>query len=132
MATGKLNPTEKQIQDVVMAWLQYHSDAFVWRQNAGMGISEHKGKRHVFRASSQPGISDIIGIWRGWPLAIEMKRPGNHPTDAQYSFLADWAKNGGIAIVATSLEDVKTCLGRYTSVNSEKQPVYRYDMKNEP
>jgi len=89
-----------------MEWLEYQPLFFGWRQNAGMSVREYKGNRHVFRASSMPGISDIIGSWGGKPLAIEVKRPGEKPRPNQVEFLRRASESGWITIVATSLDDV--------------------------
>jgi len=56
---------------------------------------------------SQPkGVSDIIGIYRGKFLAIEVKRPAAKLTMAQAKFLTRVEDHGGIAFVAKSLDDV--------------------------
>lgn len=102
--------TEKDIQDSIIDYLQYQSACYFWRQNAGMAIREHKGKRHVFRSASVDGISDIIGIYQGRPLAIEVKHFPNKPTQNQVNFLEEFARKGGIAMVAYSLDDVMTVL----------------------
>lgn len=52
------------------------------------------------------GISDILGIYHGRPLAIEIKRPGGIVTPAQMKFLQEVNKEGGIAFVAYSVDDV--------------------------
>ena len=56
---------------------------------------------------SQPkGVSDIIGIYNGRFLAIEVKRPGAKLANAQADFIAKVSANGGIAFVARSVDDV--------------------------
>jgi Holliday junction resolvase len=52
------------------------------------------------------GIADIIGIYGGQYLAIEVKREGGKLSDKQYFFLQRVRKLGGLAFVARSLEDV--------------------------
>lgn len=60
---------------------------------------------------SQPkGVSDIIGIYKGRFLAIEVKKPGAKPTNHQWNFLKAVHENGGIALVARSVEDVAEIL----------------------
>ena len=52
------------------------------------------------------GISDIIGIYGGKYMAIEVKRAGQNPTDKQQQFLDRVNYEGGIAFVAYSVQDV--------------------------
>jgi len=55
------------------------------------------------------GSSDLIG-WRksdGRFVALEVKLPGKHPTDAQINFIAQAKKAGCLAGVARSVEDAK-------------------------
>jgi hypothetical protein len=58
---------------------------------------------------SVPGVPDLIGLipGSGRMLAIEVKRPGHNPTDKQQAFLDQINKHGGVAFVATSVEEVE-------------------------
>lgn len=61
---------------------------------------------------SQPrGVSDIIGIWQGRYLAIEVKRPGLELTKYQELFINRVNKEGGLAFMAKSVDDVIDKLG---------------------
>jgi len=61
---------------------------------------------------SQPsGVSDIIGIFKGRFLAIEVKKPGGKLTANQAVFLERISREGGIAFVAYGVDDVITRLG---------------------
>lgn len=101
---------EKEIQKVILQWLRLQKDAFVWRQNSGAVTRTYNGKTRFYRNQDVEGIADIIGIWKGRPLAIEVKRPGGIPSDTQRAFLQEFENHGGIAIVATSLESVEKVL----------------------
>jgi hypothetical protein len=57
------------------------------------------------------GISDILGIWKGRFLAIEIKRPGGQLTVEQQRFLDRVKIEGGVSFVARSVDDVITELG---------------------
>jgi len=57
------------------------------------------------------GIADITGIFRGQPLAIEVKSDKGRVSDAQEIFLQRFNEEGGIAFVARSIEDVQAKLG---------------------
>lgn len=52
------------------------------------------------------GVSDILGIYKGRMLAIEVKNKGNKPSPAQKEFLDNVNHHGGIGFVAYNLEDV--------------------------
>ena len=52
-----------------------------------------------------PRLVDYIGCYKGRFFAIEAKKPGGKPTAQQAIFLREVYKAGGIAIVATYVED---------------------------
>jgi len=56
------------------------------------------------------GTSDILGVWQGKPLAIEVKTPTGRLSQYQAIFLERFARAGGISIVARSVEDVAKVL----------------------
>jgi len=102
----KIKPqTEKEITRSIRSYLQALR-IFHWKVWQGLG--------------SQKGVSDIIGIYKGKFVAIEVKRedrldcPYNctHKTcKEQKLFLFDVSDAGGIAIVARSVGDVFGGLG---------------------
>lgn len=55
---------------------------------------------------SEIGHPDIIALHHGIFLGIEVKRPGKKPTGIQNKRARDIQAAGGIAIIATSLDDV--------------------------
>ena len=56
---------------------------------------------------SVQGISDLVGMMPdGRYLAIEIKRPGEKPTDKQQAFLDEVNARKGVAFLATSVDDV--------------------------
>ena len=132
--TMKPKETEAQIQRAVLEYLKLRG-VFCWRQNTGSFRMNYNGKDRYIKVGF-PGISDILGILPRWwypggksglvraigtptsipPdvgqfIAIEVKRPGQKPTLDQQAFLAAVKANGGIAFVATSIDDVRKGLG---------------------
>lgn len=121
---------ESEIQRAILTYLRTVPGVVAWRQNVGTASGEHKARRWFVRYGF-PGLSDILG-WvdfcrfpgpeRGQAraiscagkgmyhvprfLAIEVKRPGGEPTAQQATFLACVREAGGLAFVATSVEDV--------------------------
>lgn len=99
-------PKEKDIQNLILQWLMMQRDCMAW-QNDNVGI--YDSARKVYRSRPKyalAGIADILGIWRGLPLAIEVKRPGGKVSPLQTAFLDRFELNGGISIIAYSLDDV--------------------------
>lgn len=108
----KLNPSEKAIETAILMFLNFQDRCFAWKNN-NTGIYDKKlGK---FRKNKNKyvinGVSDILGMWRGRLLAIEVKRPCNkdRPPE-QIDFIEKVKALGGIAGFATSIEDVKQIL----------------------
>lgn len=63
--------------------------------------------KHWSGAMTHPkGISDILGIFRGRFLAIEVKRPGLNLTEHQTRFIERVNAEGGIGFKAYSTQDV--------------------------
>ena len=58
-----------------------------------------------------PGISDIIGCYRGRMIAIELKAPKGVLSDAQQVFIDKVNAAGGIGFVARTLDEVIDGLG---------------------
>lgn len=59
----------------------------------------------------RPGISDLLVCLDGRFIAIEVKRPGHHPTPLQLDFIKQVQAAGGIGFIAYSPEDVVRELG---------------------
>lgn len=98
--------SEKQIENGILNYLGWRR-IFAWK-NQSVGI--YDVAKGVYRKPRSPhhkkGVSDIIGIYKNRPLFIEVKRPGGKVSDEQLLFLTEAAKNGAIAILATSVDDV--------------------------
>jgi len=103
-------PSESAIQTQILTYLG-HKQVFVWRNNSGALINP-KGRPVRF---GRPGSADILGLQRGTGrfIAIEVKKPDTLKslTDLQRGFLEDIHDYGGLAGVATCLEDVDRILG---------------------
>jgi len=60
---------------------------------------------------STPGVPDIIGIWQGRMLGIEVKTAKGKLSVQQQRFLDAIRREGGIAFCARSVDDVIEGLG---------------------
>lgn len=80
--------------------------AIVWRNNTGA----YKDGQRFIRYGLCEGSSDIIGIYKGRFLAMEVKSTMGQPTQKQLNFINAVIKAGGIAGIVRSKEDVKKLL----------------------
>ena len=107
-------PLEKDIQAAIIeyAWLQFRLK--LYRRNTGAVKASYKGKPRFIRFS-EPGQADLWGIQpkTGRHVEVEVKRPGNTPTEAQMEWLAQCRELNGIAFWADSIEEFD-CLYRMT------------------
>ena len=92
---------EGVIKKQIMDWLRAQPRAYGWLIQVG---------KIPGRTNHSKGIADIIGVFRGRGLAIEVKAPKGKLTPEQATFLDMWTACGGISIVARSLEDVLSVL----------------------
>ena len=98
----KLVIPESEVLRQCMAYL-YARRIFCWRNNTGAAKTED-GR---FVRFGLPGASDIIGILPGGKLiAVECKRTSGKVSPQQQAFLDRVEREGGVAVIATSVEDI--------------------------
>lgn len=96
---------EKHIQKACLDYLRVRK-ILCWK-NRAVGIVKPNG-RYIPIPANERGVSDIIGcLPSGRLLAIEVKRAGEKPTAEQQAFLATVNLYGGLAFVATSIDDIQ-------------------------
>ena len=107
---------EGSIQAAVLRFLRLDRRvAWVQRFNTGAHVTAEtppngKPKRRFIRYAF-PGCADLLGQLRdGRFLAVEVKTRTGRLSPAQQAFLATVAKNGGVALIARSVEDVSRAL----------------------
>ncbi len=81
--------------------------AIVWRNNVG-SLPDSNGRWVQYGLCK--GSSDLIGMYKGRFLAIEVKVPGAKPKPDQVRFLQAVHRDGGIAGVARCADDVNKIL----------------------
>jgi len=91
-------PKEADITRSIRAYLR-SIGVFHYKQWQGLG--------------SKRGVSDIIGIYKGKYLAIEVKTPRGKLSEHQEKFLQAVNLEGGIGFVARSVDDVINGLDKY-------------------
>lgn len=98
---------EKDIENQILAWL-WSKRIFAWK-NQSVGVFDPI--RKIYRKSNNKfhlnGVSDILGVYNGKFLAIEVKSNSGKLTENQKEFLERIKSYGGIGIVARSIEDVE-------------------------
>ena len=99
---------EQRIKNEILSYLSSLPDGFFYPIDS-TGIYDPTKK--IFRKKNSiyhiRGVSDILGVYRGRPIAIEVKSKVGVVSDYQKNFIQRFTQAGGIAIVARSVEDVK-------------------------
>lgn len=72
-----------------------------WIQQAGKIPGRINRSRYL-----RNGVSDLLGLWKGRLLAIEVKTPKGRVSPEQQSFIDEVNRFGGKAFIARSLDDV--------------------------
>lgn len=106
-----MKQTETQLIDVTLEYLQCQGIK-AWRQNTGGMEKRYTNKNGIekkrFVKFGFKGVSDILGLIKptGRLLAIECKVGDNKQTLHQQMFQKMIEQNGGLFILAYSLDDV--------------------------
>ena len=96
-------PLESEIQHAIIQYLELRKFIVVKVNNTGVYVKA----RDTYIPPRQKGIPDLLCMAPGGRyLAVEVKRPGQHPSDDQRAFLERVEAKGGLALVAYSLDDV--------------------------
>lgn len=109
---------EQATKNLILKWIRFYpSKGFAW-PNDSVGIWDQE--KQCYRRKTSPffirGVSDIVGIWMGRPLFIEVKSSTGRLSEHQAQFLSRVRRYGGIAIVARSLQDVTSVLEKITTL----------------
>jgi hypothetical protein len=103
-------PSESRIMLLILSRLHLLPASFFWRANTG--VASAPGGRTI--RFGVPGQADILGVYLGRFIAIEVKRPGQKQSPAQTEFQTAINRAGGIYIVATDLETAMAPLRQLT------------------
>lgn len=109
-ATDQLAKNEADVTNAIRSWLKANA-IFHWKQWQGP-------------MSGMNGVSDIIGIFQGRMLALEVKGPHWEPPkdprakswkrfQKQREFIVQVRQHGGIADFVISVEDVIKLLNKF-------------------
>jgi penicillin-binding protein-related factor A (putative recombinase) len=113
-----LKQTEKQIQNAILEYLNYLPECKAWtNQSVGIYNPATGGFRRQVGKYTSKGVSDIIGIYHGKMLCIEVKSKTGKLSEHQEMFLKEMKRHGAIAFVARSVNDVAEVLKLYKDSN---------------
>lgn len=98
--------TESQLQDAIRLVLN-HPDGCWWRNN--IGVAERRGFTIRFGVGG-PGGADLIGLFRGRFVAIEIKTPTGRQSPEQRQFQQLVERKGGTYVVLRSVDDAERWL----------------------
>ncbi len=110
-------PSEFQIETVILEWLNMQRGIFAFKVETG-GFYNVKKRRFQKRKSKfvLVGTADIIGTLNGRFFALEVKSRTGRVSLDQLAFLKCVQDAGGIAGVVRSLEDVIRLIGPFISL----------------
>lgn len=100
---------EQRVKRQISEFLSFKGAFFWWNHSTGLFDPRTKSYRKRNGTFDMNGTSDILGIYKGRPLAVEVKAT-TKPSQAQILFLTRFIEQGGIGIVAYSIEDVADLL----------------------
>jgi len=100
--------TEHDIQSAIIYLIRLRGGV-VTRINSGSAVFKRNGVTNVIRGAEK-GTSDIIALYKGVYLAIEVKFGKGNPTPEQIAFLESVANAGGVGLVAYDIDVINDVL----------------------
>lgn len=82
----------------------FDEGGYAWRNNT-MGVYDQK--RRIYRTAPKKGVSDVLGLFKGRFVAVEVKIGRDKLSPEQSGFLKNINHYGGIAMVAKDIETFK-------------------------
>lgn len=99
-------PREAHVQATILQYLRLRG---AWAERFNSAAFK-VGDRYV-RANTAVGCSDILAVYKGRMLALEVKRDAKaKPTPNQTSFLGEIRRAGGVASVVWEVSQVQLLL----------------------
>lgn len=110
---------EKAIENQILHYLA-HKRIFAWKVKTTATFDTRIGRYRKTDALYMKGVADILGIFRGKPLAIEVKTKKGRLSPEQKVFLERVNQEGGLGFVARSVEEVEYRLN-YDKLGEEEE-----------
>ena len=96
---------ESQLQDLIRLELGRVPGLVCWRNNTG-SIEARQGYRIAFGCGGAGG-ADLLGLYRGRFVAVEVKTPTGRQTPEQCIYQKLVESKGGIYVVLRSVEEAR-------------------------
>lgn len=105
--------TESALMDAIRLTLGVADGPALFRNNVGMAWMRNGAP--VRFGVGGPGAADLIGIYRGRFVAVEVKTPTGRLSPEQKTFAALVERHGGIYVVLRSVDDANAWLATLRS-----------------
>ena len=102
------SPSEHEVQSTIIDLIRVRGGVAT-RVNSGSMIAK-SGDRSYRVSLADKGTSDIIALYKGVYLAIEVKGTKGKPTPEQIAFLESVARAGGVGLLAYDVDYVDTVM----------------------
>ena len=102
---------EKIIQDEILGFLM-SKRVFAFFINNSVAFDPKLGRFRKRNKWHRRGVSDIIALYLGKFVALEVKSLKGKPSPEQVMFLRDVTSNGGYSAIVRSTDDVEAVLKR--------------------
>lgn len=106
--------TESQLQDAIRLELGRDPDLVLWRNNVGMAWMRNGAPVRFGVGGS--GAADLVGLYRGRFVALEIKTSVGRLSPEQKTFRQLVERKGGIYVVLRSVDEARAWL---SSVRTE-------------
>lgn len=93
--------SEAEIQAAILVAVTALPGAMFWRASAGL----FKNQRGGFVRANAVGCPDVLGVYQGRFVGIEVKTPAGRQSPAQKRFQAAVARAGGVYVLARSVAE---------------------------
>lgn len=103
--------TEHKLQIAVTNYLHFSlpSDA-TWFAVPNGGLRNLKTAQKLKAEGVRPGVADIIVVWKGRAIGLELKAPKGSQSKAQKEWAEMFQLAGGVYRVCKSVDEVETFL----------------------
>lgn len=108
---GRFILSEKAIQNQIIEYLLRRGIPYAQVRNTGQMVSDKRtgGVRFVTSKYAQRGVADILCVYRGHGIALEVKSADGSVSEFQKEWLEKWrARGGGVAMVVRGVSEVES------------------------
>lgn len=98
-----MSKASSDLTNAVIAHI-YKAGGYAWRASS-VGVFDTKQARH--RAAAKKGVADVLSIYHGILIAVEIKIGTDRLSDEQEGFMRNIEHHGGRAIVAKTEDQFK-------------------------